>query len=223
MGNKLIKHFIKDKNCFAIENAYLKPQNVICPFNFRTPSAILSEQFIAIGKVASKHLAKINTFDKKIHIIGVSSRGIHIASAISIELNRIGVKNSLSILKMEGCLEHFCEQCTDGAFTIVVDNSIKRGDTLRRIKKILDKKNIKIDLFFHLYDFYVLNNKSKDKNKLISKETNIPIKPLFNSKDLLKYLKKTNNKDFNLLNKYFYTHGNKKMKKFIKKNTKSVC
>jgi len=204
MNNK-IKFFLNDENCFQKRQIKLiNPKGINNPYDFKTPSPITSKQLELIGNLGMDIILKHNKDNKKIHLIGIASRGLHMATAISLALEKESISNNLSIAKLD-TNEDVCMKCSKQSFNVLIDNSIKTGNTLKKTIKQLTSKQIKIDIIIHLYDFNVFHT-----NQKLSEELNIKIESIFTIKHVINY--------FRQYDKLFYA----KLFKFYNKYCKNI-
>lgn len=212
-----MKHFLIDKNCFENKRINLISHNIKNIYDFKTPTPFKSTQLRSVGEKAAKIIKSHNKKNKKLQLIGISSRGVHLASAISFQLELEGIESELSIIKNE-ILDHVNLKDDEKYFTVLIDNSIKSGSTIKKSINLLNKEKIYINLILHLYDFCVVDKNKIDKMVELEKEIAIKINAIFSFKDVLIYFKKENKEYYKELYNFGIQNGNKQIIKFLNDN-----
>ena len=211
-----MRHFLIDENCFENKKINLISHNIENIYDFRTPTPFKSSQLKSVGEKATKIIKKNNKKNKKVQLIGISSRGIPLAVAVSFQLELEGIKSELSIIKGD-ILDHVNLQDNEKYFTVLIDNSIKSGSTIRKSIRLLNKEKIYINLILHLYDFCVVDKNRIDQTVELAKEVGIKINAIFSFKDILIYFRKENKDYYKELSDFGIKNGNKRIIKFLNK------
>jgi orotate phosphoribosyltransferase len=141
---------------------------------FRTPDRLTADQLrVAGGRGAV--LVRETAGDRPAGLVGVATRGIPLATAVTISL---GVPATLSIAGKDGSAEHL--SVAPGACTVVVDNALVTG---RTAEGVLGR--LRTDLFVYLFDREELGPHGEDPAARLADRFGCAVRAIFTYRDVI--------------------------------------
>ena len=120
--------------------------------------------------------------DRPLHIIGVADTGVPLATAIVTHCTQMrpGIEVWLSIINArspENTISNPVPSTFGKLQTIVVDNAVNSGDTMVKVLKILQQKQVSVDSVVKIIDYQ--DEEEEQINTLIKERSGIEVKSLF--------------------------------------------
>lgn len=148
-----IEAFLQTSSCFEVDDSWDKDFEYYghaSRYVFRTPTPISAKQLRVIGGNGAKLISE-RCGSSPVHVIGVASRGIPLATAITTELGAaLNIEASLSVVGKDGSVEHLA--CNEDAYAVLVDNAVVSGHTMTKVLEYVQSCGVRVDLVMYLFD-----------------------------------------------------------------------
>jgi len=175
--------FLRSSAAFEIKDEHLRHFDRISPYFFRTPTPMSCDQLDAMGHVGAL-LVEGMSRNNSVHIVGVASRGIPFATAVTMSLcadNRRQIH--LSLLGKDGGTEHLARD--PDSFTVVIDNAIVSGLTMSHALESLRLAGTRVDLVLSLFDREELDPAGSEPRRRLEVEFDCRVEFLYSLRDVI--------------------------------------
>jgi orotate phosphoribosyltransferase len=203
--------FLQTPTCFEMKLEHLTYYGRTSPYIFRTPTPFTAAQLHAIGSRGAG-LVYERARTGPVHIIGVASRGVPLATAIAMDLDRFpNMQASLSQIGKSGSDEHLCANCN--GYTVVVDNAVVSGRTMELVIRRLQSHGISLDLVIYLFDREEVDYTGLDTATRVAQEFGCQVVPIFSLRDVIDAV--DNAADRNVLLDYAARFGTESVRSYV--------
>lgn len=178
-----LEEFLRDTACYEFSDEYLENYGRVSPYIFRTPTPFTAEQLSAVGENGAK-IVSDRASSAPVHIVGVGSRGLPLATVITTELRAaFNIPAYLSIAGKDGSTEHLAS--IPDCYTVLVDNAIVSGRTMEAVLGKLRADAFTIDLILYLFDREEIDSSGTDPALRIADEFRCDISSIFSLRDII--------------------------------------
>lgn len=177
-----IEAFTETAACYEFLQADLPYLGRISPYVFRFPCPVTARQLEIIGRRGAAVVAAARN-GLPLHLVGVASRGIPLATAIARHLG--GDDVLLSTVGGDGSVEHVARP-GPGHFTVVVDNSVVTGATAAATTRALSRIGVRPRLWVRFFDREELDTDGVDPTRAVEARIGCPVTSVFALRDLLR-------------------------------------
>lgn len=206
-----IEFFLRTPTCFEIKDAYLPYYGRSSPYIFRTPTPLTADQLQVIGTNGAKLVAE-RTPARGTHIIGIASRGIPLATAITIELSAaFHIDADLSTVARDGSVEHL--SINQSLYTVVVDNALVSGRTMELVLERVRSRKVSVDLLIYLFDREELDSAGSEPATHMAAEFGCEVASIFSLRDVIETIHDSSDKS--ILVQYAQRFGTKSLRTYI--------
>jgi orotate phosphoribosyltransferase len=169
---KRIGLFMNNPDIFRLETRYIPTLNRTAPYFSKTPRVLTAEllnEFSYPFLSSIKNLLTIQSIDlNRLYLCGIASGGIPLATALTLNLHEPGVPGpKLAIIDPHTRRVRDYEPAPDTA-TVLVDNAIHTGRTLKAARELIESAGGRIDLVCKIFDHMTKLNNGKPLVKIFS-------------------------------------------------------
>jgi orotate phosphoribosyltransferase len=207
-----LEFFLRTPTCFEIRDEYLIYYGRSSPYIFRTPTPFTADQLQVIGRNGAQLVAE-RTGARSAHVIGLASRGIPLATAITIELSTVhNLDAVLSTVSRDGSVDHLSVERSD--YTILVDNALVSGRTMELVLGRVQEAGIKVDLVIYLFDREEVDSAGSEAASRVAVRFGCEVVSIFSLRDIIEAL--GNSVHQKVLLEYAKRFGTQSLREYIK-------
>lgn len=206
-----IKLFLDTSTCFEMKEAYLPYYGRTSPYIFRTPTPFTAGQLQVIGSNGAKLVAE-RAPAGSVHIIGIASRGIPLATAITIDLKATHRREAvLSMVARDGSVEHL--SVIQSSYSVLVDNALVSGRTMELALERVRSIGVNIELMVYMFDREEVNNNGSESAARLSAEFGCEVISIFSLRDVIEAVE--NDIDKRTLTEYAQRFGTESLRAYL--------
>jgi len=213
-----IEAFLRSSACFEVADEFLAHYGRLSPYIFRTPTPFTAEQLQVIGENGAR-LIRERANGLPVHVIGVATRGIPLATAITIELRtEVAADASLSIVGRDGSTDHLAPDLP--AFTVVIDNALVSGRTMELVLGRVQRLGLHIDLVMYLFDREEVDSRGIESPARVASQFGCEVLSIFSLRDVIDVLREESGFAADRIVRYARMFGSKSLQDFIASSDK---
>jgi orotate phosphoribosyltransferase len=181
------------------------------PYIFRTPTPFTAGQLQAIGSNGAELVAE-RALTGRVHIIGIASRGIPLATAITIYLKAEHDREAvLSIVARDGSVDHL--SIIQSSYTVLIDNALVSGRTMELALERVRSSGVNIDLMIYMFDREEVDNRGSESAARLSAEFDCEVISIFSLRDVIETVE--DNIDRRTLKEYAQKFGTQSLRAYL--------